>query len=167
MANTIVSVYPPAYNLQQIQFANINLAIEGRPPFPYINEVEYSVQVGVESGMGASPYTMGTTTGNVKCSGSLSVQLQARSQFMDLIKSLSPDGNSWSDAVFNLTVQWQAKVGPNQLQPPIMTDELFACRLVSLGIAGSSGPGMMVVKYALDIQLIRIDGALPVAGLLL
>ena len=35
----------------------------------------------------------------------------------------------------------------------------------SAGISGSAGPGVMVVKYAMNVQLIRHNGRLPLAGL--
>lgn len=162
--NTTVITWPPSYNMQQLQFANISLAIEG-VNFNFFNEIEYSTQVSVENGMGASPYTMGTTSGTVSHSASLSVQLAMRDPFLRIISALSPDGNSWADALFNVTVQWQTKAGPNQLQPPVMTDELFGCRLISSGISGSSGAGVMLVKYSLNVQLIRENGLLPLAGM--
>lgn len=162
--NVILTAYPPAHNMQQLQFANIQLAIEG-VYFPFFNELEYSDSVDVEEGRGASPYPMGTTTGQYKANGSISVQLAMREQFLALITPLSPDGNSIYDAVFNLQAQWQHRASPTQIQPPVFTDEIIACRLLGSGITGSSSPGMMVVKYQMNIQLIRHNGRLPLAGL--
>lgn len=164
MANTVITVVPPTWNMQQMQFANIILAIAG-VNFNFFNEVEYTDTVDVEEGRGISPYAMGTTTGMYKAQGSLSVQLAQREQFLTLIQSLSPDGNSIYDAVFNVQAQWQVKAAPGQLQNPVFTDELYGCRLIGGGISGSSGPGMMVERYPLNIQLIRRNGRLPLAGL--
>ena len=162
--NTVLQVYPATWNMQQLQFANIQLAVEG-VYFNFFNEIEYSDSVDVEEGRGASPYPMGTTTGQYKASGSISVQLWMREAFLSIIQRLSPDGTSIYDAVFNVQAQWQHRSSPSQLQPPVFTDELYGCRLTSAGISGSSGPGVMVVKYAMNVQLIRHNGRLPLAGL--
>lgn len=164
MPNVVVTTYPPTWNMQQLQFANIQLALEGTP-FAFFQEIEYSTSISVEEGRGVSPYPMGTTTGSASFSASISVQLAMREPFMKIISALSPDGNSWGDALFNVQVTWQTKVGPNQLQPPVMIDELFGCRLTSSGISGSSGPGVMVCRYSMSVQLIRENGRLPLAGM--
>lgn len=162
--NVVLTAFPPTWNMQQLQMANIVLAIEG-VYFPWFNEIEYSDSVDVEDGRGASPFAMGTTTGQYKCTGSISVQLAMRETFLNLIAPLSPDGNSIYDAVFNVQASWQHKSSPSQIQPPVFTDQILGCRLISSGLSGSAGPGMMVVKYGLNVQAIIHNGRLPLAGL--
>ncbi len=162
--NTVLQTYPPAHNGQQMQFANINFAMEGMR-FPFFQSIDYTDNVDIEEGRGASPFPMGTTTGSYKASGSIEVQLAYREMFEATLAQFSPDRNSTFDAVFNIQCQWQARAGINQIQAPVFTDELLGCRITSAGISGSSGPGVMVVKYSLYIAIIKRNGRLPLAGL--
>lgn len=162
--NVVLQVYPPAHNGQQLQFANIQLAMEG-VYFPFFQELEYSWSVDVEEGRGASPFPMGTTAGMYKASGSISVQLSYRELFESIVARFSPGGKSISDAVLNFQAQWQTRAGPNQIQPPVFTDEIIGARLISSAIAGTSGPAVMVAKYGLHIQLVRSNGRTALAGL--
>lgn len=164
MSNAVIQVYPPTWNMQQLQFANILLAVEG-VNFNFFNELEYSDNIDVEDGRGATPFSMGTTTGMYKAQASISVQLAQREAFLTLIASLSPGGNSIYDAVFNVQATWQMKNAPNQAPTLPFTDELYGCRITGAGVSGSSGPGMMVVKYPLNVQVIRWNGKTPLAGL--
>ena len=88
--NTVLTVYPPTWNMQQLQFANIQLALEGTY-FNFFNEFEYSDSVDIEEGRGNSPYPMGTTQGQYKANGSISVQLAMREQFLNIV------GENWYD----------------------------------------------------------------------
>lgn len=162
--NVVIQTFPPAMNGQQLQFANINLAMEG-VYFNFFTELEYSWTVDVEEGRGASPFPMGTTAGMYKASGSITVQLAYREAFEAIVAQFSPDRNSISDAILSFQAQWQARAGINQIQAPVFTDELIGCRIISSGISGSSGPGVMVVKYGLYIALVRDNGRAALAGL--
>lgn len=163
MANSVISVYPPLYNGVQLQMSNLNLSFEGTY-FPYFTEFEYSDTCEVAEGRGASPYAMGTTVGEYKANGSLSVQLIYRDRFLDILKSRG-GGNSFMDVVFNMQMQWQVKVPPGFPQPKVFTDEALGCRITGGSISLSAGNGVAVEKYPLYIGLILRDGVLPVSGL--
>jgi hypothetical protein len=164
MPNALVTTFPPSYAQVQLQFANILLNVNG-VPFQAFPEIEYSDNVDVEEGKGASPYSMGRTVGQYKAQGSISVQLRERDRFLSLVSQLSPDGNSIYDAFFPIQVSWQIRTGPNIPPTPPLMDELSFCSLGGAGVTGSTGPGVMVCKFPLHVGLIRWSGKTPLAGL--
>ena len=165
MASQIVqSVYPPLYNGMQLSFCNLQLGIVGKF-FPFLTELEYSDTNEVVEGRGISPYNMGTTIGEYKASGSLTIQKLYEEEFDAIIASQSPDGKSLYDAIFDITAQYQLRVPPSQPQPAVQKDELKGCRITGKSDTMSTGNGVLVVKHSLHVGLIIRNGRLPIAGL--
>lgn len=162
--NAVVQSFPGAWAMQQLAFANICLSLAGTR-FSKFYECGYSDQNNKEKGKGASPYPMGETIGDYSAQGSISVQLAANEEFLDIITLFSPDSGSIYDAYFDIQIQWQSLVGPNQIAAPVVTHELIHCSLGGAGIETSHGPGMVGVKYPLTVQWINWNGRLPIAGL--
>lgn len=165
MPNAVITTYPPLFNGFQLQMSNLNLGIEG-VYFPYFNEFEYSDTCEVAEGRGASPYPMGTTTGEYKANGSIGVQLMYRDRFLQILKTRG-GGDSFMDVPFDMVMQWQLKVPPGFPQPRVFTDQALGCRITGGGITLSAGNGVVIEKYPLYIGLIIRDGTLPVTGLTL
>lgn len=163
-SNAVLQQYPANYASSQFQYSNLQLAILGQY-FPYLTEVEYTDTNDVAEGRGISPYPMGTTLGEYKASGSVSVQLAYVNQFRALIAQQSPDGTSLYDAVFDITAQYQHRAPTGTPPLPVLTDTLKGCRITGGGLTMSAGNGVLTVKYPLYIGVIVWNGYYPIAGL--
>lgn len=163
-SNAVIQQYPANYASNQFQYSNLALNILGTY-FPWLTEVEYSDTCDVAEGRGVSPYPMGTTLGEYKASGSLSVQLAYVEEFRKTIAQNSPGGRSLYDSVFDITVSYQHRAALNTPPLPVFTDTLKGCRLTGSGMTMSSGNGVLTVKFPLYVGVVFWNGYNPVAGL--
>jgi hypothetical protein len=162
--NSVYQTYPQPFGALQYQYSNISVNISGQY-FTFFNSVNYSDTNDVAEARGISPYPMGSTLGEYKASGSIEVQKLYWTQFTNLIKAASPQGNSLYDAIFDITVQYQLRVPQGQPQPAVMTDVLKGCRLTGQSMDMSAGNAVLSVKMNLYIALVVWDGILPISGL--
>lgn len=165
-ANTVIQ-YPANYSQFQYQFSNIAVSLSTKPDtyFPFFTAISYSDTNDVAEARGISPYSMGSTLGEYKCSVSCDVQKLYVPQFLQLVASGSPNGNSLYDSIFDFTVQYQLTVPFGQQAPPVVTDSLKGCRLMGQGMDMSAGNGVLTTKFQIYCPLIVWGGYLPLAGL--
>ena len=176
MAQNVLQTFPASYNGRQLQASDLSLAIAGFY-FPWISELEYSDTCEVQEGRGLSPYAMGTTTGEYKANGSITVHLAYRKQFMEIIagqagqvaavEGLGKAGRSFMDISFGVKCQYQFRALPGAPDFPIITDQVLGCRITGGGVTISAGNGVLVEKFPLYVGLIIRDGFIPVSGLTL
>lgn len=170
----VLQTYPPLYNGRALQMSDLALAIAG-VYFPFITELEYSDTCEVAEARGISPYAMGTTTGEYRANGSISVQLLYRKTFLEIlagqagqtpaIEGVGAVGRSFMDVTFALNCQYQLRALPGQPEYPLITDQVLGCRITGGGMTLSTGNGVLVEKFPLYVGLIIRDGFIPVSGL--
>jgi hypothetical protein len=153
----IIQSYPvPTKNQIQLQFASIQLALRGTK-FRYFTEIEYTDSTEPGEARGASPYPMGTTIGEYKANGSITIHLRQRETFFNII---DPNNTGYQAQFFPLTCQYQ-EYGWDE----VYTDDLPACRITGLGHTFSAGNGVLMSKHPMYITLIKPNGRLPLPGI--
>lgn len=164
MTQSVIQSYPPLYNSMQLSFLNLQLGFEGTF-FPFITEFEYNDTNDIAEARGTSPFSMGTTVGDYKASGSISIQKLFAEKFYALLAKRSPSGNSLYDAIFDFTAQYQMKVPPGLPKPDVITDKILGIRLTGGGDTMTAGNGVLVVKHSYYCGLIIRNGRYPLDGL--
>lgn len=156
MATIVKSYDIPTKNDRQLQFASITLNVNGNQ-FTRATEISYEWTLDVGEARGLSPFPMGTTVGEYKCSGSITVQRIYREQFVEFIRQGS---TGFADKVFNVEVTTQEFEVPN-----VETDFLQGCRLTGGSQDYSTGNAVLLTRFPLYIAIIYPNGRAPIQGI--
>lgn len=153
----IIQSYPvPTKNQVQLQFSSIRLDIRG-VYFPFFTEIEYTDTTDPGEARGASPFPMGTTLGEYKANGSITVHLRRREEFFNII---DPTNIGYQSVFFPMQAQYQ-EYGWDQ----VITDEVQGCRIIGLGTTHSAGNGVLVSKHPMYVTLVKPNGRNPLPGI--
>lgn len=127
--------------------ANVNgTIITGFTEISYTQTLEPGIFRGTRS------EKLGRTRGEHNVEGSFSMY---KEDYNDLIATL---GNGYMEATFPITVNY------SEINSPIVTDVLTACRITSEEDSHSQGTDALVIAVDLDILYMTRNGLLPIVG---
>lgn len=130
-------------------FSAIELDINGTK-FVGCSEISYSEDMEPGEVYGTAPNSLGATRGQYKAEGSLSVFKAEEDVLLELLSD--DQGEGYGETQFTATVQYSEPGGP------VITDQLFGCRLKKLDDSHSAGSDPLSVKYDLRIGYIVRNG---------
>lgn len=158
MAVIVQKRFPvPSRNGVQLQFSSIDLALGDRGVFfPWINEISYEQNLEPGEARGTSPYPMGASVGELKATGSLTIQRIYRETLINIVENGTP---GFMTKFFPISVAYQ-EFGWGQVE----TDS-FDARITGTGHEYSAGNNVLMVKLPLYIPFVRLAGHIPIEGI--
>lgn len=158
MSVIVVRRWPtPTRNSVQLQMSSIDFGIRGIY-FPWLSEISYEMNLEPGEARGASVYPMGVTVGELKATASVTIQRIYRERVINIFEQGSP---GFMDKFAPLTVTVQ-EFGWNSVE----TDSMEG-RITGAGHEYSAGNGVLMVKLPLYVPYIKLNGHVPVAGIVI
>lgn len=142
------------YDYSSISFIANNTRIVG------ITEISYKQSLEPGEVYGTLAQKIGVTRGQHKAEASFTIlQLEYQNMINDLCILNDTPGSGYMETRFDILVQYQDGVGPNQ--GPLIQDEIRSAKIKSVDHARKAGNEANMVKVELDISFIVENGNMP------
>jgi hypothetical protein len=159
MAFIAIPLPAPFVNGNRYDYSSVEIQIDGLPILGQeITAISYKHTLKPDGVYGTSPEKLGRTRGRYEAEGTLEINKEA---YATLIMALSMDPQfGYMEKSFGATVSYQDVNGP------LITDDLTGCRLTEDEDSHKSGPEGLTVRCSLDILRITRNGFSPFGGLI-
>lgn len=137
-------------NGHMYQFSSISLFV-GPRVFDHITSLSYSIQVDRSTFYGTSKEPEGVTRGNASYTASITMEKTQAREFIGYLTSLGVGG--LSDTPFTITASYS-----EVLESPMIVDNLFGCRINSVGNDHSQGTEALTISMDIFVSRIELGG---------
>lgn len=141
----------PKINGQIYSFASIEIKV-GTTVFTGFTDLSYTQTLEPGDFRGTRPEKLARTIGEHNVEGSFTL---VKVEYQELIAAL---GNGYMEIEFDITANY------SEVNSPITTDVLTACRITSEEDSHSQGTDALVVACDLNIMKMTRNGLLPILG---